>query len=237
MSHSKGSGDSDMSENKQLGLASGAVRSKDLGLPLRRSSRLRNRNKTDIEDLDDGLVADDEESRPPGRQDERKKRRGYRSDGEFSYSRRMGVFPHNGAIGRSRGEQQTVPTHRTFTDVIGSVNMLTNVVTAPSGNTTRFSWNPSGETTWMSNTTMPNLAPYRDPLANIRPWISETRSETPFGIVRAGTVDHGVSNFGHIGDRQIDERLYGRPLNEQRVERRQEPIETDRDATSIRHHV
>ena len=64
MSHSKGSGDSDMSENEQLGLASGAIRSKDLGLPLRRSSRLRNRNKTDIEDLDDGLVADDEESRP-----------------------------------------------------------------------------------------------------------------------------------------------------------------------------
>ena len=47
MSHSKGSGDSDMSENEQLGLASGAVRSKHLGLPLRRSSRLRNRNKTD----------------------------------------------------------------------------------------------------------------------------------------------------------------------------------------------
>ena len=48
-----------MSENEQLGLASGAIRSKDLGLPLRRSSRLRNRNKTDIEDLDDGLVEDD----------------------------------------------------------------------------------------------------------------------------------------------------------------------------------
>ena len=201
MSHSKGSGDSDMSENEQLGLASGAIRSKYLGLPLRRSSRLRNRNKTDIEDLDDGLVADDEESRPPGRQDERRKRRGYRSDGELSCSRRMGGFPHNGAIGRSRGEQQTVPTHRTFTDVIGSVNMATSVVTAPSGNTTRFNWNPLGETTWMSNTTMPNLAPYRDPLANIRPWISEMRSETPFGIVRSGTGDHGVSNFGHIGDR------------------------------------
>ena len=67
MSHSKGLGDSDMSENEQLGLASGAIRSKDLGLPLRRSSMLRNRNKTDIEDLDDGLVADYEESRPLGR--------------------------------------------------------------------------------------------------------------------------------------------------------------------------
>ena len=40
-----------------------------------------------------------------------------------------------------------------------------------------------------------------------------------------------------LGDRQPDERIYGRPLNEQRVERRQEPIETDRDATRIRHHV
>ena len=99
MSHSKGSGDSDMSENEQLGVASDAIRSKDLGLPLRRSSRLRNRNKTDIEDLGDGLVADDEESRPPGRQDERRKQRGYRSDGELSYSRRMEGFPHNGAIG------------------------------------------------------------------------------------------------------------------------------------------
>ena len=111
----------------------------------------------------------------------------------------MGGFPHNEAIGQSRGEQQTVSTHRMFTDVIGSVNMATSVVTAPSGNTARFSWNPSRETIWMSNKIMPNLAPYRDPLANIRPWISETRFETPFGIVRAGSVDHGVSNFGHIG--------------------------------------
>ena len=69
MSHSKGSGDSDMSENKQLRVASGTLKSKDLGLPLRRSSGLRNRNKTDIEDLDDRLVADDEESRPVERQD------------------------------------------------------------------------------------------------------------------------------------------------------------------------
>ena len=60
MSHSKGSCDSDMSEIEQVGLA----RSTDLGLPLRRSIRVRNRNKTDIEDMDDRLVADDEESRP-----------------------------------------------------------------------------------------------------------------------------------------------------------------------------
>ena len=84
MSHSKGSGDSDMSENEQLTVASGTLKSKDLGLPLRRSSRLRNRNKTDVEDLDDRLVADDEESRPLERQEERRKLCGYRSDRELS---------------------------------------------------------------------------------------------------------------------------------------------------------
>ena len=43
----------------------------------------------------------------------------------------MGSFPHNGTIGQSQGEQQTVPTHQTLDDVIRSVNMATGVVTAP----------------------------------------------------------------------------------------------------------
>ena len=50
-------------------------------------------------------------------------------------------------------------------------------------------------------------------------------------------MDHGVSNIGHIGDRQPDKQFYVGPLSEQRVERRQEPIETSRDATRIGHHV